>query len=275
MTTPAGTTRPRRSEVAAAYDLGVDTYVALWSPVILPAAQAVLAALDVGRGARVLDVGAGSGALAPSLRAAAGDVIVVGLDASAEMLRRCRSATGIPAIQCDALALPIRDAAVDAVVLAFVLFHLSDPARAVAEAARVLTRGGRVGTATWARDDPMEADVAWDETLTEAGAPPLPARRVDTGLNSEEAIGALLAGAGLRPARIWRQPLRHQWEPSAYYRFATGSGRNRQRLHQLHPGVRGEVLRRARKRLSALDPDAFAWSGEVICAVATLPHRDG
>jgi demethylmenaquinone methyltransferase/2-methoxy-6-polyprenyl-1,4-benzoquinol methylase len=77
------------------------------------------------------------------------------------MLRRCRSATGIPAIRCDALSLPVRDAAVDAVVLAFVLFHLSDPAQAVAEAARVLTCGGRVATVTWARDDPMEADELW------------------------------------------------------------------------------------------------------------------
>jgi ubiquinone/menaquinone biosynthesis C-methylase UbiE len=160
-----------------AYDLGVEVYVALWSPVILPAAQAVVAALAPGRAARILDVGAGSGALVPSLRAAATDATVVGLDALAEMLRRCRSATGIPAIRCDALSLPVRDAAVDAVVLAFVLFHLSDPAQAVAEAARVLTCGGRVATVTWARDDPMEADEVWDETLTEAGAPPLPARR--------------------------------------------------------------------------------------------------
>jgi len=258
-----------------AYDLGVDVYVALWSPVILPAAQAVVAPLAPGRAARILDVGTGSGALVPSLRAAATDATVVGPDASAEMLRRCRSATGIPAIRCDALSLPVRDAAVDAVALAFVLFHLSDPAQAVAEAARVLTCGGRVATVTWARDDPMEADEVWDETLTEAGAPPLPARRVDAGLDSEDAIGGPLAGAGLRPTRIWLEPLRHQWEPPAYCRFATGSGRNRQRLQQLDAGPRGDVLDRALKRLRALDPDAFAWRGEVVCAVATLPHRTG
>ena len=48
-----------------AYDLGVDVYVALWSPVILPAAQAVVAPLAPGRAARILDVGTGSGALVP------------------------------------------------------------------------------------------------------------------------------------------------------------------------------------------------------------------
>jgi SAM-dependent methyltransferase len=271
MTTPADTVRPRRSEVAAAYDLGVDAYVALWSPVILPAAQAVVAALNLNHGARVLDVGAGSGALTPSIRGAAAGVTVVGLDASAGMLRRCRSATRIPVICGDALGLPIRNAAVDAVILAFVLFHLADPIQAIAEAARVLTSGGRVGTATWAQDDLMKADAVWDETLTEAGAPPLPARRVDAGLDNPDAIHRLLTDAGLSPTRIWPHPLSQLWEPAAYYRFATGSGRSKQRLQQLDAATRSKTLRRARQRLHKLDPGAFAWHGEVICAVATLP----
>jgi SAM-dependent methyltransferase len=271
MTTPAYTARPRRSEVAAAYDLGVDAYVALWSPVILPAAQAVVAALNLNRGAQVLDVGAGSGALAPSIRAAAADVTVVGLDASAGMLRECQPITGIPAICGDALALPICNATVDAVVLAFVLFHLADPIQAIAEAARVLTGGGRVGTATWAQDDPTKADAVWDETLTEAGAPPLPARRVDVGLDSPDAIHRLLTDAGLLPTRIWLHPLSQVWKPGTYYRFATGSGRNKQRLQQLDAATRSKTLGRVRKRLHELDPGAFAWHGEVVCAVATLP----
>ncbi len=96
MTTAASASQPRRAEVAAAYDLGVDVYAALWSPVTLPAAQAVVGRPCPGRAARVLDVGTGSGAAVPSMLAAAADVTVVGLDASAEMLRRCRSATGSP-----------------------------------------------------------------------------------------------------------------------------------------------------------------------------------
>ena len=90
-------------------------------------------------------------------------------------------------------------------------------------------------------------------------------------LDSEDAIDRLLTSAGLSPTRIWRESLSHQWQPSAYYRFATGYGRNRHRLRQLDAGQQGKALRRARQRLSALDPDAFAWSGEVVCAIATLP----
>ena len=44
ITAPAG---PRRVDVAAAYDLGVDAYVSLWSPVILPPAEAVVAGLGL------------------------------------------------------------------------------------------------------------------------------------------------------------------------------------------------------------------------------------
>lgn len=275
MTASAAASRPSRADVAAAYDLGVDVYTELWSPVILPAAQAVLAALAPGPGARVLDVGTGSGALVPSIQTAAADVAVAGLDASVQMLRRCRSATGIPAIRGDALALPIRDAAFDVVILAFVLFHLSDPVRAVAEAARVLTRHGRVGTATWGRESQTLADAVWDDTLTEAGAPPLPARRADAGLDSTDAIAALLGGAGLRPTRIWLEPLRQQWRPACYYRYVSGSGRSRLRLEQLDAEARRVVLSRARYRLGALDSGAFAWTGEVVCATATLTCRSG
>jgi ubiquinone/menaquinone biosynthesis C-methylase UbiE len=275
VTASAAASRPRRADVTAAYDLGVDVYTALWSPVILPAAQALLATLAPGPGARVLDVGTGSGALVPSIRAAATDVTVAGLDASAQMLQWCRSATGIPAIHGDALSLPIRDAALDAVILAFVLFHLADPVRAVAEAARVLTRRGRVGTATWGRESTMLADMVWDDMLTEAGAPPLPARRVDAGLDSADAIAALLEGAALKPTRIWLESLHHQWRPASYYRYASGSGRNRLRLEQLDAEARRVVLSRARGRLGALDPGAFAWTGEVVCAVATPACRAG
>ncbi len=41
-------------------------------------------------------------------------------------------------------ALPIDDAQLDVAVLALVLHHVPDPARAIAEAARVLAPGGRV-----------------------------------------------------------------------------------------------------------------------------------
>lgn len=151
------------------------------------------------------------------------------------------------------------------------LFHLSDPALAIAEAARVVRSSGRVGTVTWARESTLHAYEIWDAALTAAGAPPLPSPRVDTGLDSADGIVALLTGAGLQPTKVWLEPLSHQWQPSTYWEMATGSGLNRTRLQRIDADARRGVLDRARERLETLRREDYAWSGEVVCAVATKP----
>jgi len=165
--------------------------------------------------------------------------------------------------------LPLRDDSVDAALMAFVLFHLSDPSIALAEVARVLRSGGTLGTVTWSSEATVGAFTIWDTTLTEAGAPGLAPRRVDAGLDSSDAIAATLTAAGFHPRRIWVEPLEHQWTPETYWQLATGSGLNRLRLEVLDEAVRAETLERARQRLEALDPEKYAWQGEVVCAVAT------
>jgi SAM-dependent methyltransferase len=263
--------RPHRAVVAARYNLGVGAYTGLWSPIILPPARSVVEALDLRSTGLVLDIGTGSGALVPHIRAAAPGATVIGIDPAREMLRAAYHSSTLPTIQGDAVSLPLRTASVDAALLAFVLFHLSDPAAAMAEVARVLTGGGVLGSVTWVRDDPIRAYQEWDATLTDAGAPSLPAVRVDTGLNSPAGIDALVTGAGLHTARIWTEDLHHQWGPSTYWRFATGSGLNRMRLQQLDPTTRAEALERAHRRLQDLPIEAFTWTGQVVCAIATKP----
>jgi SAM-dependent methyltransferase len=263
---------PSRHEIATTYDLGVDAYAELWSPVILPPARAVVAGLDLTPGALVLDIGAGTGALVPAIRAAAPGVTVVGVDPARAMLAEARRTTSLVAIQGDACSLPVGDGSVDAALLAFVLFHLDDPARAVAEAARVLVPGGRVGTTTWVRDPLIPAYEVWDAALSETGAPALPARRDDTGLDSRAGIESLLDGAGLRAIRTWPIALERQWDPESYWRLLTGSGVHRLRLRQLDAAGRRRALELARPRLDALAPEDFAWSGEVLCAVAATPR---
>jgi hypothetical protein len=55
--------RPKRADVADGYDLGTDAYEALWSPVILPPAAALVQYLGLTGRCVVADVGAGTGAL--------------------------------------------------------------------------------------------------------------------------------------------------------------------------------------------------------------------
>ena len=78
MNAPAG---PRRVDVAAAYELGVDAYVSLWSPVILPPAQAVVAGLGLEGTPRVLDIGAGPGSVRATPGTAASSVANPGVNA--------------------------------------------------------------------------------------------------------------------------------------------------------------------------------------------------
>jgi SAM-dependent methyltransferase len=255
--------------VTDGYDRGAVAYEALWSPVILPPAAAVVGSLGLTGPCVVADVGAGTGALLGAIRAAAPAARVVALDASAEMLRVARAGRGAPAVLADALALPLAGASADAVLLAYVLFHLADPARAVAEAARVLRPGGRAGTITWASERGSRAATVWDQVLTDAGVPPGPVRRSDSGLDTPDGVGALLVTAGLAPQQIWRLRLRHQWDRSSYWELATGWGANRARLSRIDAGARASVLARARRALDLLDPADFLWEGEVICAVAT------
>jgi SAM-dependent methyltransferase len=263
--------RPVRRDVAAGYDRGVDGYVNVWSAVILPPAQAVVGALHLARSALVVDVGTGSGAVVPAIRQAAPDGAVIGFDASIEMLRVARARTDAPVAHADALALPVRDGSADAVLLAFMLFHVNDPGRALAEAARILRAGGTIGTVTWATESTPPAYTVVDQTLRAAGAPAPALRRVDTGLDTPQAMADTLTADGFQPTRVWSQSLSHQWTPDTYWRLATGSGVNRLRLEALDERTRAQALARIRQGLDGLEPDDLAWCGEVVCAVAAKP----
>ncbi len=99
-------------------------------------------ALGVGTRA-VLDVGCGAGFLANDL--AARGHRVTGLDAAADSLAvaRAHDATGTVDYQHgDALALPYADGSFDVVCAMDFLEHVEEPARAIAEAGRVLAPGG-------------------------------------------------------------------------------------------------------------------------------------
>ena len=122
---------------------------------------------------------------------------------------------------------------------------------------------------TWAWERQPRASTVWDQVLAEAGVPPAPLRRVDSGLDQPGAVDALLRSAGLRPERIWHDRLHHEWDQSSFWELASGSGSNRIRLSQLGSAARAGVLARLTSTLSQLGPGDFVWEGEVICAVAT------
>ncbi len=94
----------------------------------------------------VADLGCGTGAMAAILAPHVKQVI--GIDASDEMLDAARdhhrAFTNIDWKKGTLETLPVKSQTVDAVTIMLVLHHLPSPATALAEAARILTPGGRV-----------------------------------------------------------------------------------------------------------------------------------
>ena len=88
-----------------------------------------------------VDVACGTGALTRELEATAPGALVLGMDFSQEMLKRAGQGRYVAA---DALHLPLPDASVDVVTIAFGLRNLPEPAQGLLEFRRVLRPGGRL-----------------------------------------------------------------------------------------------------------------------------------
>ena len=123
-------------------------------------------------GARVLDVGAGTGA-ASRAALAAGAAQAIAVDAAFGMLAHQATARP-PAVVGDARALPFARSAFDATVAAFSLNHLMSPAAGLREMARVTQSGGAVLGASYAWDDTHPVKEAVRGALAARGWAPEP-----------------------------------------------------------------------------------------------------
>jgi demethylmenaquinone methyltransferase/2-methoxy-6-polyprenyl-1,4-benzoquinol methylase len=101
-------------------------------------------------GRRLLDVGGGTGNYAVALRDEGWEPVV--LDPSPAMLARA-AGKGLETVEARAQALPVPDAAFDAVTMISMLHHVEDRPGALAEARRVLRPGGRLAVMVYTRED--------------------------------------------------------------------------------------------------------------------------
>ncbi len=180
-----------RFDDGAAYE----EFMGKWSRI---AGEAFLRWLDPAPGWRWLDVGCGNGAFTEMLVERCAPVAVSGIDPSADQIAyaRERPATRSARFEVgDAMALPYPDAAFDAAVMALVIFFVPDPAKSVAEMARVVRPGGSVSAYSW--DIPgggFPYQVLQDEMAKLATTPLWPP---SVEASRMEALRSLWAGAGL------------------------------------------------------------------------------
>jgi SAM-dependent methyltransferase len=134
----------------AGWERVANKYDSTWSTSTRQFIPPLLDAGDVSAKMSILDVGCGPGYV--SAAAAERDAAPIGLDFSGEMIAIAKKMwPRIEFREGDAQNLPFQDANFDCVLANFALLHLTNPERAMAEAARVLKPGGRFAFTTWAK----------------------------------------------------------------------------------------------------------------------------
>lgn len=140
-------TAPYRAIDAWAYD-------AVIAPAVVELVRPMLDALlaDLPEGGSILDVGCGGGQLAVEIARRRPDVQVTGVDLSPAQVARARKrgaglAARVRFVEGSALSLPFDDASFDAVASVASIKHWPEPARGLAELARVTRVGGSLAVA--------------------------------------------------------------------------------------------------------------------------------
>ena len=184
-------THPIRFNDGAAYE----RYMGKWSQL---AGRAFLDWLAPASGLRWLDVGCGNGAFTERLVERCAPVSVQGIDPSEGQLAYARTRPAARVAQFrpgDAMAQPFPDDTFDAAVMPLVIFFVPDPAKGVAEMARVVRPGGTVAAYAWDMSGGGFPYAALQDEMRGLGvAVPVPP---SPGASRMAALRDLWTGAGL------------------------------------------------------------------------------
>lgn len=148
-------------KIAPRYDLANDVLsfgqVRLWR-------KAVLVALDIHPGQRILDIACGTGTSTAEYEGFGARV--VGIDFSSGMLEKARKTyPHITFQQADTTALPFDDESFDTVTCSYGLRNVEEPQKALNEMRRVLRPGGRVVVAEFSHPESRVFGTVYDSYL--------------------------------------------------------------------------------------------------------------
>lgn len=257
----------QRRALADAYH-DAEAFDAFWGDETRRAGARLIERLPIQDAARVLDLGAGTGVNLASLRRVAPTAFVVAADLTEAMIRAAPAEH--PRVCMDAAAVGFASDTFDAVVMAFMLFHVPNPAVALAEVRRVLGPGGLLAVSTWAPAEPFRPEEIWDELLDASGAPPAAALvRRHALMDSPDKLAELLRANGFEDVETDTAWFDDPMEgPDEFIARRIRLGIASTRFDALEPDARSTLLAQAREALGGFVRDEFAMREQAIFAWA-------
>ena len=254
-----------------------DTYERVRAPITSAVAADLVALAEPPDGARILDVGAGTGVAAEAAAKAVPGGFVCGVDRSVEMLvagRRARPE--FRAIAAEAIQLPFPDATFDVVLANFVIPEFKRYETALFDIMRVLRPGGRLAVSAWTLDED-ELSKRWRALVEEAAGQEMVRSARAEAIPWAELFGRAptleqtLRDSGLRPVRVERRTYRFSMPRDDY--VAEQSTRALGRFVREMLGDRGfeAFLDRVRAAYASAYGDEIQDSREALIAIGTKP----
>ncbi|MGZ4141985.1 MAG: class I SAM-dependent methyltransferase [Actinomycetota bacterium] len=257
----------RYDEVSAEYARAV-------APHLAPIAADLLALAEANPGARLLDVGTGTGIVLEAARAL--DMSGTGLDPSAEMLAFGKRADpGLALVAAETMSLPFREATFDVAAAAFVIPFIPKLDGALYDVKRALRPGGCLVTSTWENGED-ELTKTWRELAERAVGIEL-LRDALREAEPWESLGGdrarlegALRDAGFHPVRVEHRRYKLQLSRDDYVAWKeTGT------MGRFVSGMLGDewpaFIEQARATYAATFPEMLVDFRDVLLAVATKP----
>lgn len=195
-----------------------EAYAASYADLCLGTAEALSDALGTAGGRSLLDVGAGTGALAAQFAEAGWEAAGCEPEPTMRAVAH-RENPGIPMRDGALPDLPFADAAFDAVTANFVLNHVADPRASAAELARVSR--DQLAATIWSRSPSW----FWLEVCERAGLTPATGERLPPEKDFERTASGfaqMLTDAGWRSLRVVEQAWTWHADPAALWASAEG-----------------------------------------------------
>jgi SAM-dependent methyltransferase len=223
------------------------------------------------RGLSWVDVGCGNGAFTQAIVDRCAPSAVKGIDPSEGQLAFARQRPAERVAQFDqgnAMALPYGDNSFDAGVMALVIFFIPDPAKGVAELARVVRPGGLIATYAWDMFgrggfpmEPIQEEVR-GLGITPPSPPSAAASRLD-------AMRALWTGAGMTAIETREIAVERSFASFDDFWATTAPGANA--LRELPPDRLAQVRERVQRRMATSDGGRITYSARANAIKGRLP----